>query len=143
MRRRAGRKDQASKRQCRQQQLNRSARWGGELGSRIIIISIIFITIGKSGFKDAVAVNSARLPAPLGVLYHLCSIKEQIGFIAEDNFKDLVRRDSVVGIASRYELCGPGIEKPVQARFSAPVQTDHGVHPASCTMGTGSISRVV
>jgi len=27
---------------------------------------------------------------------------------------------------------------PMEARFSAPVQTGHGAHPASCTMGTGS-----
>jgi len=30
----------------------------------------------------------------------------------------------------------------VGARLSAPVQTGHGVHPASYTMGTGSIPRV-
>ena len=29
---------------------------------------------------------------------------------------------------------------PVGARFSAPVQTGPGAHPASCTMGTGSVS---
>jgi len=27
---------------------------------------------------------------------------------------------------------------PVETRFSAPVQTGPGAHPASCTMGTGS-----
>ena len=27
---------------------------------------------------------------------------------------------------------------PMEARFSAPVQTGPGAHPASCTMGTGS-----
>jgi hypothetical protein len=26
---------------------------------------------------------------------------------------------------------------PVEARFTTPVQTDPGAHPASCTMGTG------
>jgi len=31
---------------------------------------------------------------------------------------------------------------PVRARFSAPVQTGPGAHPASCTMGTGSIPGV-
>ena len=31
---------------------------------------------------------------------------------------------------------------PVGARFSAPVQTGPGVHPASCTMGTGSFLGV-
>jgi hypothetical protein len=31
---------------------------------------------------------------------------------------------------------------PVGARFSAPVQTGPGAHPASCTMGTGSFTGV-
>jgi hypothetical protein len=31
---------------------------------------------------------------------------------------------------------------PVGARFSAPVQTGPGAHPASYKMGTGSLSRV-
>ena len=31
---------------------------------------------------------------------------------------------------------------PVEARFSAPVQTGPGAHPASCTMGTGSFPAV-
>ena len=30
---------------------------------------------------------------------------------------------------------------PVWVRFSAPVQTGTGVHPAACTMGTGSLFR--
>jgi len=30
---------------------------------------------------------------------------------------------------------------PVEARFSAPVQTGPGAHPASYTVGTGCISR--
>jgi hypothetical protein len=46
---------------------------------------------------------------------------------------------SSVGIATGYGLDGPGIES---ARFSAPVQTDPGAHPDSCTMGTGSFPRV-
>ena len=47
--------------------------------------------------------------------------------------------DSSVGIATRYELDGPGIESRWGARFFAPVQTGPGAHPASCTMGTGSL----
>ena len=43
---------------------------------------------------------------------------------------------SVIGIATGYGLDGPG------ARFSAPVQTGPGTHPASCTMGTGSFPGV-
>jgi hypothetical protein len=51
-------------------------------------------------------------------------------------------RGSSVGIATRYELDGPGIECRWGARFSAPVQTETGAHPASYTMGTGSFQGV-
>ena len=50
--------------------------------------------------------------------------------------KTIVRRDSTVGIATRYGLDGPGIESRWGARFSTSVQTGPGVHPASYTMGT-------
>ena len=50
--------------------------------------------------------------------------------------------DSSVGIATRYGLDVPGIESRWGARFSAPVQTDGGVYPASCTMGTVSFPGV-
>jgi hypothetical protein len=49
---------------------------------------------------------------------------------------------SSVGIATGYGLDGPGIESRWGARFSAPVQTGAGAHPASCTMRTGSFSGV-
>ena len=49
---------------------------------------------------------------------------------------------SVVGIATGYGLDGPGIESRWGARFSAPVQTGPGAHPASCTVGTGSFQGV-
>jgi hypothetical protein len=48
---------------------------------------------------------------------------------------------SVVGIGTAYELDGPGID-PGGARFSAPIQTGPGGHPASYKMGTGSLLRV-
>jgi hypothetical protein len=48
----------------------------------------------------------------------------------------------VAGIATRYGLDGPGIESRWGTRFSAPVQTDPGAHPASYTMGTGSLPGV-
>ena len=47
---------------------------------------------------------------------------------------------SVVGIATGLGLDSPRI--PVEARFSAPVQTGPGAHPASCTMDTGSFPLV-
>ena len=50
--------------------------------------------------------------------------------------------DSVVGTATGYELDGPGIESRRGARFSAPVQTGHGAHPAHCTIGTETFPEV-
>ena len=41
--------------------------------------------------------------------------------------------DSSVGMWTRY-----GLRTPVEARFSAPIQTSHGAHPTSYTTGTGS-----
>ena len=49
---------------------------------------------------------------------------------------------SIVGIATGYGLDGPGIESLWETRFSAPIQTGPGAHPASCTMGTGSFAGV-
>ena len=47
----------------------------------------------------------------------------------------VVGRDSSVGIVTRYGMDGPGIESQWGARFSAPVQTDPGAHPASLSTG--------
>jgi hypothetical protein len=46
-------------------------------------------------------------------------------------------RISSVGIAPAYGLEGPAIESLLGVRFSAPVQTGPGAHPASYTMDTG------
>jgi hypothetical protein len=51
-------------------------------------------------------------------------------------------RDNAVGIATRYGLDGPWIESRWGARFSAPVQTGPGSHPASCTSCNGSFPGV-
>jgi len=45
-------------------------------------------------------------------------------------------------ITTGYELDGPGIESRWGSRFSAPVQTGPGAHPASCTMDTGSFPGI-
>ena len=50
--------------------------------------------------------------------------------------------NSSVGIATYYGPHGPGIESRWGARFSAPVQTGIGTHPASCAIGTGSFPGV-
>jgi len=51
----------------------------------------------------------------------------------------MVGRDSSVGIATCYRLRS---EDRIGARFSAPVQTGSGAHPASYTMGTGAFLGV-
>jgi len=47
--------------------------------------------------------------------------------------------ESLGGIATCYGLDGPGIEYRWGARFFTLVQAGPGAHPASYTMGTGSI----
>jgi hypothetical protein len=54
----------------------------------------------------------------------------------------LVGWDSSVGIATGHGLEGPRIEPRWGARFSTPVQTGPGAHPASYTMGTRSFPGV-
>jgi hypothetical protein len=44
--------------------------------------------------------------------------------------------DSLVGIATRYWLDGPGIESRWGRGFSVPAQTGCEAHPASYAMGT-------
>jgi hypothetical protein len=53
-----------------------------------------------------------------------------------------VGRESSFGKATRYGLDGSAIESRWGARFSTPVQTGPGFHPASCTMGTDSFPGV-
>jgi len=48
---------------------------------------------------------------------------------------------SSVGIVTDYGLDGPE-SNPGGGRDFPPVQTGPGVHPASCTMGTGSFPGV-
>ena len=56
---------------------------------------------------------------------------------------DLCRPGSVVVIATGYGLDVSAIKSRWGgARFSAPVQTGPGAHPASCTMDTGSLPGV-
>ena len=49
---------------------------------------------------------------------------------------------SVVGIATRYGLDGPGIKSRWERFFPAPVHIGPGAHPASYTVGTGSFPGV-
>ena len=55
--------------------------------------------------------------------------------------KRLMDRDSSVGIATHYGCAVRG-SNAGGARFSAPVQTGSGAHPAYCTMDIGSFPGV-
>jgi hypothetical protein len=51
-------------------------------------------------------------------------------------------RDSAVGIPTELWVGGSGDRIPVEATYSAPVQSGPGAHPASCTMGIRSFPGV-
>jgi len=56
--------------------------------------------------------------------------------------KQIFGPGSSVGITTELRAGRSGDRIPVEARFSAHVQTDPGAHPASCTIGTGSFPGV-
>jgi hypothetical protein len=58
------------------------------------------------------------------------------------NISLLLPPGTVVGISDWLRAGRSGDRIPVWARFSAPVQTGRGAHPASCTMSTGSFPGV-
>jgi len=84
------------------------------------IISILFIRCTVNRFTNTVSANKCTL-------LYTCIIH---------------LTGSSVGIATRYWMDGPGIESRCGARFSVPVQTGPGAHPASYSMGTGSFPEV-
>jgi hypothetical protein len=52
-----------------------------------------------------------------------------------------MNRNSVVGIATCYEMKGSGFLTPVVSRdFSLPIETGPGSHPAFCSVGTEFLS---
>ena len=71
-------------------------------------------------------------------LHRITSIRPVSSFEIPSYSSFISEPGSVVGIVTGYGLDGPGIESRWGARFSAPVQTGPGAHPASCTIGTGS-----
>jgi len=67
-------------------------------------------------------------------LMFLCILRLLHTFIANISW---VGQGSAVGVATCYGLHGSGIESWRRARFSTPIQTGPGAHPASYTVGPG------
>ena len=57
-----------------------------------------------------------------------------------DYFPVQAKREGQNCIVGRLRTGGSEVRNPVGERFSAPVQTDTEVNPASCTMETGARS---
>jgi len=81
------------------------------------------------------------LSFPISILYHACTFPLYFITLIWQSIWIMSRPGSSVGIATDYELDGPGIESRWGRDFP-PVQTGPGAHPASCTMGTGSFPGV-
>ena len=79
-------------------------------------------------FQDSVCTDQGRQERTFGHTVFRLSIKPTTSSGS----------GSVVSMATGYVLDGPEIESRWGARFSSPVQTGPGLHPSSCTMGTGS-----
>jgi hypothetical protein len=73
------------------------------------------------------------IPNPADIFVYICELFAQATCF--------IGRDSSVGIATGYGLDGQGIESRWGRDFFVPVHTGPGAHPASYTMGTGSLSR--
>ena len=80
-----------------------------------------------------------RILLLLCIQYHCIGVSTEIQYV-QFNITALKRVPSLPNSDSlRAEMSGNRIQ--MGARFSLPFQPDPWVHPPSCTMGTGSLSR--
>jgi hypothetical protein len=117
------------------------------LSSQIVTSKYVLMFSGLPGayFLESVLVFALRATFPVlfnRIILILSGRGMQIGELLKYNLLSCNHSvggpGNVVGIATSYGLDDPGIESRWGvARFSAPLQTGHGAHPVSCTMGTG------
>jgi len=106
----------------------------------IICVCLVFLSVG-----DLSLFIRIKYPAHASLLTLMDIVIQKILCISgwsnkKRNAPSTRGPGSVVGIVTGYGLDGPGIESRWGRDFSATVQTGPGAHPASCTMGTGSLS---
>jgi len=105
--------------------------------------------VGNSVIAESSQYNKTVLET-YHIILHVCSSRLQsLTFCPQNIVLNVISftvvRDgpgSVVGIVTGYGLDSLGIKSQWGARFSAPVQTNPGAHPVSCTIGTGSFPGV-
>ena len=100
----------------------------------LILVRRVSVAISKPIRHES---RTAKFPSECLEIYECMSENNQPFFILR-----LWGRYSSVGIATRYGLDGLVIEFGWERDFSAHVQTDPGAHPASYTVGIGSLPAV-
>jgi hypothetical protein len=93
-------------------------------GTNIILISILFVEKPISYVSYILVISKHTVKSGALFCLYQCSV---VGRVPQ----------------SVWLLVGrSGDRIPLRARFSSPVQSGHGAHTASCTMGTGSFPGV-
>jgi len=117
----------------------------------LLIVCVIFID-GVTSTEYLQLVDSVHAVSSVLIVWNSLRGKSCCTYVFNGNstkFHWILCRGSSVsgpGWSSRYSdslwTGRSGDRIPVWARFSAPVQTGRGVHPASCVMDTGSFPAV-
>ena len=113
------------------------------------ILNLLLFDASKHNFDTVTGQDITNSKSLFIVSYKFCFVinfVSHMGSVQGASFAPIipyfVGRNNSVGITTRYGLGDPGIESRWDARFSAPVRTGPGTHPASYTMGTGSFPGV-
>jgi hypothetical protein len=141
-----------------------SAAFGNYSDDRYIVEKFVVYVTGLVSFRPAPRPTQLRIQSVPGSTFSLGvnlpqrepdhspphSANNQWGYISTPPYRTALPSLPIfiygLGYLSRYSdslrAGRSGDRIPVVARFFAPVQTGPGAHPASYTMGTGSLPRV-
>jgi hypothetical protein len=126
--------------------------WVGvhELRSAITVMSVVKVTLpwmystelsnGICFIRDRTAILIIELAAATSLRHRIVTPPRQVLLAIRNRILFSTSNRSLYSDCLRAGRSGDRI--PVEARFSAPLQTGPEAHPASCTMGTGSFPGV-